>query len=300
MLRKLAVMTSTVVVAVVAGSFEAQAATLHDFDQTTLASYISLRFSSAVPPAVIRAVLAREGFSQADLALVTSASTAAAAPGASPAGSGVSSAQQISRDTLACPSSDPNCELDTQVEPDIAVNPTSPGNLVAGFQQGRYANGGSVDPGWAASFDGGKTWPYRGNAPGLTVGVSSASTSGPGAPFARASDPAIAFDRKHNTVYLNTLSVSDAGCAQFCDSAVVVNISKNGGKSFGAPVITHEDVSDPNGTSFVFNDKEWIVSDNNPGSPHYGRTYIAWDQVRCAEPSCTVLEQPVMVAHSDA
>src|SRR5207248_4294020 len=116
MLRKLAVMTSTIAVAVAAGSFEAQAATLHDFDQTTLASYLSLRFSSAVPPNVIRAVLAREGFSQTDLALVTSSPQTAPGSSQSSGGSGVFGAQQISHDTLACPASDPNCELDTQVE----------------------------------------------------------------------------------------------------------------------------------------------------------------------------------------
>jgi hypothetical protein len=300
--RKRLAAVAVVGAALAAQSAPAGAATLHDFDQATLASYLSLRFSSAVPPNAMRVVLAREGFSQADLALVTaSASAAPSAPTAGGGGgSGVFSAQQISRDTLACPVSDPTpCQLDTQIEPDIAVNPAAPGNLVGVFQQGRFQNGASVDPGWATSFDGGKTWPYGGDAPGLTVAVSSGSTDGPGPPFARASDPVTGFDRKHKAVFLNTLSVSDAGCVQFCDSAAVVNISGNGGKTFGPPVVIREDVSDPSSTSFAMNDRNWIATDNNPASPHYGRTYAVWDQVRCAEPSCTVIVQPVMLSYSD-
>ena len=278
------------------------AVTLHDLDPTTLAAYVSLRFSSAVPPSVIRTVLAGEGFSQRDLDLVTADASPAKSSSAptGPAGS-VSFSQQISQDTLPCPTSDPTpCELDTQVEPDIAVNPVSPGNLVGVFQQGRFANGGSVDPGWAASFDGGKTWPYKGNAPGLTVAVTPRPTAGPGAPFARASDPVVEFDRKHKNVFLNTIAVSDPGCAVFCDTADVVNISGNGGKTFGPPVVVHEDDSVPGVTPVVFNDKNWIVTDNTPTSPHYGRTYAAWDQVRCVDEGCNVFSsQPVLVSYSD-
>ena len=26
----------------------------------------------------------------------------------------------------------------------------------------------------------------------------------------------------------------------------------------------------------LFNDKEWIITDNNPSSKYYGRTYVTW------------------------
>ena len=52
-------------------------------------------------------------------------------------------------------------------------------------------------------------------------------TAGPGAPFERASDPVVAFDRKHKNLLENTIAVSDAGCAVYCDSADVVNISSS-------------------------------------------------------------------------
>src|SRR5690349_1563921 len=142
-----------------------QAQTLHDFSAGTLASYLSLRFSSAVPPAVMERVLAGAGFSPTDLSLISTSNSAANPPGPDKGGAAATPAQQISQDTLACPASDPTCELDTQVEPHIAVNPSHAENLVAVFQQGRFPNGGSVDPGWAASFNGGQTWPVTGSAP---------------------------------------------------------------------------------------------------------------------------------------
>src|SRR5437763_9534848 len=71
-------------------------------------------------------------------------------------------ARRTSRARLACPSTDANCELDTEAEPHVAVNPVRPGNVIGVFQMGRYANGGAVDTGWATSFDGGRTWPFHG------------------------------------------------------------------------------------------------------------------------------------------
>ena len=290
------------VVAALASAQPARAEVLHDFDQATLASYVSLRFSDAVPPNVIRTVLAGEGFSQRDLHWIT-ADAVSTGSAQSTGGSlaSVTYAQQISQDTLLCPTTDATpCELDTQVEPDIAANPLAPDNVVGVFQQGRYRNGGSVDPGWAASFDGGKTWPYKGNLPGLTVAVSSRPTAGPGAPFERASDPVAAFDRKHKRLFANTIAVSDAGCAVYCDSADVVNVSGNGGKTFGSPIIVNEDDSIPGQTPVVFNDKNWLVVDNYPASPHYGRAYASWDQVRCVDEGCNVFSsQPVLVSYSD-
>jgi len=284
----------------------------HDFDRQTLAAYLSLRFSSAVPPAVIQHVLATEGFAARDVALAgqvapqrTSGESVSATGGAAGRAAGaapypVNALRQVSRDRLRCPKSDSTeCELDTEAEPDIAINPAEPRNLAGAFQQGRFPNGGAVDVGWTASFDGGRTWRFGGSAPGLTVGVSDAPTQGPGPPFERASDPVVSFDRKHDRLYLNSLSVSNPGCAQFCDTALTLNISRNGGRSFGDPVVAHENVSDPDASTFRFNDKNWIVTDNNPHSPYYGRTYVTWDQVRCADPTCTTLSQPVMVRYSD-
>src|ERR1700757_872734 len=71
----------------------------------------------------------------------------------------------------------------TEVEPHMVSNGST---LVAAFQTGRIAPGGSTDIGWATSTDGGITWSH-GFLPGLTTG------EGTG-PYDAASDPAVAYD----------------------------------------------------------------------------------------------------------
>jgi hypothetical protein len=218
-----------------------------------------------------------------------------------------SAVREISRDNLACPSNDRTtndtaCQKDTEPEQDIGINPTNPNNLVGVFQMGRYANGGAVNIGWSTSLDGGKTWPYKGSAPGLTIGVTSKDSDGTGPPYERSSDPVVAFDRKHHRVYLNGIGVSVFGCAVYCTSALTVNISKDNGKAFGAPVIVHENAENPQANgSWKFNDKNWITVDNNPNSPHYGRAYVVWDQVTCPPVDCSTIpvSQPIVLKYSD-
>src|SRR4030081_258564 len=47
---------------------------------------------------------------------------------------------------------------DTAAEPYLAVNPTSPMNLISAWQQNRWSGGGAQGVNLAASFDGGMTW----------------------------------------------------------------------------------------------------------------------------------------------
>ena len=54
----------------------------------------------------------------------------------------------------------------TEVEPHMLANGNT---LVAAFQTGRIAPGGSTNIGWATSTDGGLTWTH-GFLPGLTIG----------------------------------------------------------------------------------------------------------------------------------
>jgi hypothetical protein len=92
----------------------------------------------------------------------------------------------ISRDPLS------GSKAGTEVDPDIAVNPTDGNDLVGAFQEGRLPSiGGDVDNGFATSTDGGQTW-ITGSLPGLTQAV--------GGPYECASDPAVAFGLR-NMVY---------------------------------------------------------------------------------------------------
>jgi hypothetical protein len=174
---------------------------------------------------------------------------------------------QISRDTVV---GSRQSQDDTQVEPDIAVDPSDPSILVAVFQQGRFKDGASAAPGYATSHDGGATW-VGGPLPRLTT-----ATKGE---FPRASDPVVAIG-PGGSVYAQGLAVD----FNECRSAVAVQRSDDGGLTWHGPVLVQDDrgcrssTDDGEGPekSRVFNDKSWITVDNDRESPHYGRVYSTW------------------------
>jgi len=166
----------------------------------------------------------------------------------------VASVGRIARD--ASPPQ-PGSEPDTQIEPDIAVSPLDPRIVVATFQQGRFPDGGSVDPGFATSHDGGVTWRH-GNLPHLTTAV--------GGRWDRASDPVVAFGTG-GRVYIQTLVITVG-----CENGVAVQRSDDGGYTWTDPFIVQQ-----NGCE-GFNDKNWITVDTSPTSPHRGRVYSVWDR----------------------
>ena len=152
----------------------------------------------------------------------------------------------------------PGSEPDTLVEPDVGVSPIQSNVAVAVAHDGRYPDGGAVgiETSWTA--DGGATWHHQ-PLPGVT-----AATGGP-AVWERASDPVVAFAPK-GVVYVSTL-VFDTGC----DSGVLVSKSIDGGKTFAKPTIAHRSA-----TCDISDDKNWLVVDNSPTSPHRGRLYQFW------------------------
>jgi hypothetical protein len=149
--------------------------------------------------------------------------------------------QQIGADTAPRP--EPRfAQPDTTIEPDIALDPNNPNDIVAVYQEGRFRNGAAVDIGFATSLDGGRTW-VHGNMPHLTQAV--------GGEWERASDPAVAFGPDH-AVYVNSLVVSfHAGV-----SGMAVQRSTDGGRTWSDPVTVQRD-----DTSQAFNDKNWIAVD---------------------------------------
>jgi hypothetical protein len=180
----------------------------------------------------------------------------------------VASVGRIARDTSP---PQPDSEPDTQIEPDIAVSPLDPRIIVATFQQGRYKDGGSVDPGFATSHDGGVTWRH-GNLPHLTTAV--------GGRWDRASDPAVAF-ASGGRVYIQTLVINVG-----CENGVAVQRSDDGGFTWTDPFIVQEDGCEG------FNDKNWMTVDTSPTSPHRGRVYSVWDR-------STVKGSPQLLRWSD-
>ncbi len=154
---------------------------------------------------------------------------------------------------------------DTQIEPSIAVNPANPKNAVTVYQEGRIADGGDATNGFATTFDGGKTWTY-GELPSLTT------YPGQGGVMERASDAVVAFG-PNNLVYANSL-VFDWNVNNGLRSGIVVNVSKDGGRSWSPPVYLQDDVVGG------LNDKNWIVVDTSDAPGHHkGRVYVVWDRV---------------------
>jgi hypothetical protein len=184
----------------------------------------------------------------------------------------VKKVQEISRDTLQ---GVPPSEGDTQVEPDIAVDPNDPRVVVAVFQEGRFPDGAAVDTGYASSRNGGKSWQ---TAPlGVTVAT--------GGEFERASDPVVAIG-PDGSVYAESLAVT----LPACHTAIVVQRSDDSGRTFEDPVAVQDD-SDCG----LFNDKNWIAVDTFRGSPSYGRVYAAWDR----EDTRTGFVSPMFLRFSD-
>ena len=142
----------------------------------------------------------------------------------------------------------------TQVEPDTFAFGST---IVSVFQTGRFSDGGSDDIGWATSTNGGTSW-TNGFMPGTTVYAT------PPGPYARVSDPSVAYDPKHDVWLGLSLTVDTK-------DDVIVNRSVDGGLSWSNPVV----VSTPTGSADY--DKTWIACDTLSTSPKYGSCYATWD-----------------------
>lgn len=165
---------------------------------------------------------------------------------------------RISRDILA-PDSSSQAQPETQTEAFLALDPGKETNLLAGYQEGRFADGGARSLAYAYSKNNGKTW-TEGLLPGLTPVT--------GGSFQRASDPWVAYGPGGRAYYASLLfNETDP------QNGVFLSASADGGKTWGAPVAVHL------GGSTEFDDKEAVVVDTRADSPFRGRVYVGWDSV---------------------
>ncbi|HXT22368.1 MAG TPA: sialidase family protein, partial [Thermoanaerobaculia bacterium] len=181
---------------------------------------------------------------------------------------------QVSKDLVA---GSGGSQRETQAEPFLAIDPANEKRLLAGYQEGRYAEGGARALGAAVSTNGGLKW---------KAGLIPTLTEATGGRWQRASDPWVAFGPDRRAYY-----VSLAFDETRPDNAVVVSTSTNGGASWGDPVTVHS----PGGRDF--DDKEAIVVDTYADSPFRGRVYVVWDMVRDL-PNPVPQGQPVLVSWS--
>jgi hypothetical protein len=162
---------------------------------------------------------------------------------------------------------------ETQAEPFLAIDPGNPNRMLAGYQEGRFEDGGCRALTLAVSANGGRTW-KEALLPNLTKPT--------GGPWERTSDPWVAFGPGSRAYYVSL------GFDQTrTDNGVFLSTSEDGGLTWGDPVTVHL------GNGVTFDDKEAVVVDTRSDSPYRGRVYVAWDEV------ITNQGQPVVMAWSD-
>jgi hypothetical protein len=154
---------------------------------------------------------------------------------------------------------------DTEVEPQVAVNPTDANNVVGVFQEDRWSDGGAHGLLAAVSLNGGAS--YANN----WAEFSSCSDKPETEYFEhlpRATDPWVSFDAA-GRAYQVGLPIVDGSLTG--ESAVTVSTSNDKGLSWSDPVDVTRDF-DPNGV--VFNDKQSITA--NPYVANHA--YVTWIQ----------------------
>lgn len=140
---------------------------------------------------------------------------------------------------------------DRDAETSIAINPTNPQNLLAG-----WISSGDRTCGYGVSFDGGQTWPVVGVVPGILLGS--------GGAFDRGTDPSVTFDMSGSAYYtclafnLFPKSLGSAG-------TVFVSKSANGGVTWSAPVAVFNGEAGPGKSLSKFEDHQFLTANSTSG-----------------------------------
>jgi hypothetical protein len=167
---------------------------------------------------------------------------------------------------------------DAEVEPQVAVNPANPSNIIGAWQQDRWSNGGARGLVAGFSTDGGKTW-GQSQLPFSGCAANPVSDPFTGTPYNRASDPWVSIgpDGTAYAVALDATETTVSGGGNN-DTGVAAATSTNGGRTWGNASLIKSD----QGTSPVFeftqffNDKESVTAD----PIHAGTAYVVWDRLK--------------------
>lgn len=155
----------------------------------------------------------------------------------------------------------------SESEPHIAANAAHRGNMIAGWHQDRWSNGGAQGLGAAFTRDGGLTWTPV-NIPFTRCSGAQAGSSGD---YERGSDPWISFGLDGTAYYMALVTNKSVNA-----NAMVVSRSLDQGASWSVPVaIVRSPAQDPTLTS-LFHDKNTIAAD--PFDANY--VYATWTVFR--------------------
>lgn len=153
----------------------------------------------------------------------------------------------------------PDAQHATEVEPDsFSFGSTT----VTKFPVGRFDGpsvGAATSVGWATSTNSGASWSH-----GFLSGI----TTYAGGTHDRATDPAVAYDRRHGAWLISVLTLTGPSASELKGDAILVSRSANGGLAWGGPIVA----ATAGGNQDL--DKPWIVCDTTPTSPYYGRCYL--------------------------
>lgn len=206
---------------------------------------------------------------------------------------GLGTVGQIRCETTGDPTLDIDISCDDPLAPDnelaVVVDPEDPDHLLAGSNDYRLTFRGNtvivrVPTGFFVSEDGGETW-TDGEVP-LTRGALGAG------------DPAPAFNAKFDTAHMASLEFTCGQLAPFCTNGkLTVSTSHDGGFTWDRPVVAAMGTGSDVSAQQIFNDKEWLVADNHPDSPYFGRLYLVWARFRLENGGYD--ESPIYLTYSD-
>jgi hypothetical protein len=171
--------------------------------------------------------------------------------------------------------------VNSEVEPQIAVDPTDPTHAVAIWQQDRYLHVGGaralvVSVTKNANAKGGATWSTPAAIPYFNSTDSTFNTTDPvtGQGYARYTDPWVTITPT-GVVYASALAMTPSGPVPG-HTAVLVSKSTDGGSTWSAPTVLIRDDA-PGGTdpADLANDKEMIVADPTNAN----NVYVVWDRL---------------------
>ena len=152
--------------------------------------------------------------------------------------------------------------VNAEVEPFLAVDPTDASHMIGVFQQDRWDNGGAHGLVAAFTHDGGGTW----GETSAHFSLCSGGTVANGGDFERASDPWVTF-APNGDAYQIALTLNGSDFA----TGVLVSKQAHGTDTWSEPVTLARDTS-----PFLSHDKESITAD--PTDSRY--VYAVWDRAR--------------------